>query len=90
MVVPFVLTAKLLLHHQNYLRGVENNEAPSSSSHMLLDGYTEILEALVVEGFRTLAHPSLKTMYPSDVDKLSVLLDVWGLGDRDIVTVHAA
>jgi hypothetical protein len=46
----------------------------------------ELLEALMIEGFKTLSHPSLHALYPSEVDKLTVIFDVWGVGDRDIVT----
>lgn len=80
---------KLLLLHQKFQWSADNNKSSSSPS-CALDGYAEILEALMVEGFQTLAHPSLKALHPSDEDKLNVLLDVWGLADRDIVTAHAA
>lgn len=54
-----------------------------------MSAHMEILETLMIESLKTLSHPSLEALYPSEVDKLTVLFDVWGLGDKDIVAQTA-
>ncbi|TMW63535.1 hypothetical protein Poli38472_002476 [Pythium oligandrum] len=56
---------------------------PMDEDSIIICNVCEILETLIVEAFKTLGHPALAPLYPTDQDRLQVLFEVWGLASPD-------
>ncbi|KDO22414.1 hypothetical protein SPRG_11367 [Saprolegnia parasitica CBS 223.65] len=53
-------------------------------------GFEGFLELTLTLGIELLSRPELDALYPSALDKMLVVLDVWGFGDDAVVTTLCA